>query len=315
MNHLELLAQIFAVTAPIFSLVIIGLVLKRLHLLSDEFISGASLLVYKATLPTLLGMAVLKANVPALLESKLFGFYILATLLTTVICWIIAARWIRSDQRAVFIQAAFRGNQGIIALALTLSFYGDQALQMAGLMAGISGVVNNAIAVVVFSVLSTRYRPTPMKVAKEVVLNPMIVGVMIGVVLSLSGLQLPKWLIHSGELFGSMTLPLALLCIGATLSFKAFQTTGVLAVHATLTKLVWVPMLFTAIGWYIGISGMELGVLFLFLAAPTAAASYVMAKISGDDAELAANVIVLTTFASMFTITLGLYILQVLAWI
>ncbi len=315
MNHLELLAQIFAVTAPIFSLVIIGLVLKRLHLLSDEFISGASLLVYKATLPTLLGMAVLKANVPALLESKLFGFYILATLLTTVICWVIAARWIRSDQRAVFIQAAFRGNQGIIALALTLSFYGDQALQMAGLMAGISGVVNNAIAVVVFSVLSTRYRPTPMKVAKEVVLNPMIVGVMIGVVLSLSGLQLPKWLIHSGELFGSMTLPLALLCIGATLSFKAFQTTGVLAVHATLTKLVWVPMLFTAIGWYIGISGMELGVLFLFLAAPTAAASYVMAKISGDDAELAANVIVLTTFASMFTITLGLYILQVLAWI
>ncbi len=315
MNHLELLAQIFAVTAPIFSLVIIGLVLKRLHLLSDEFISGASLLVYKATLPTLLGMAVLKANVPALLESKLFGFYILATLLTTVICWVIAARWIRSDQRAVFIQAAFRGNQGIIALALTLSFYGDQALQMAGLMAGISGVVNNAIAVVVFSVLSTRYRPTPMKVAKEVVLNPMIVGVMIGVVLSLSGLQLPKWLIHSGELFGSMTLPLALLCIGATLSFKAFQTTGVLAVHATLTKLVWVPLLFTAIGWYIGISGMELGVLFLFLAAPTAAASYVMAKISGDDAELAANVIVLTTFASMFTITLGLYILQVLAWI
>lgn len=315
MDHLELLAQIFAVTAPIFSLVIIGLVLKRLHLLSDEFISGASLLVYKATLPTLLGMAVLKANVPALLESKLFGFYILATFLTTLICWIIAARWIRSDQRAVFIQAAFRGNQGIIALALTLSFYGDEALQMAGLMAGISGVVNNAIAVVVFSVLSTRYRPTPMKVAKEVVLNPMIVGVMIGVVLSLSGLQLPKWLIHSGELFGSMTLPLALLCIGATLSFKAFQTTGVLAVHATLTKLVWVPMLFTAIGWYIGISGMELGVLFLFLAAPTAAASYVMAKISGDDAELAANVIVLTTFASMFTITLGLYILQVLAWI
>ncbi len=260
-------------------------------------------------------MAVLKANVPALLESKLFGFYILATFLTTLICWIIAARWIRSDQRAVFIQAAFRGNQGIIALALTLSFYGDQALQMAGLMAGISGVVNNAIAVVVFSVLSTRYRPTPMKVAKEVVLNPMIVGVMIGVVLSLSGLQLPKWLIHSGELFGSMTLPLALLCIGATLSFKAFQSTGVLAVHATLTKLVWVPMLFTAIGWYIGISGMELGVLFLFLAAPTAAASYVMAKISGDDAELAANVILLTTFASMFTITLGLYILQVLAWI
>jgi predicted permease len=74
-------------------------------------------------------------------------------------------------------------------------------------------------------------------------------------------------------------------------------------------------MIFTAIGWYIGISGMELGVLFLFLAAPTAAASYVMAKISGDDAELAANVIVLTTFASMFTITLGLYILQLLAWI
>jgi predicted permease len=315
MNHLELFAQIFAVTAPIFSLVIIGLLLKRFNLLSEGFISGASMLVYKATLPTLLGLATYRADVVGLLDSVLFGYYILANFAVVILMGFIAYLWIRPDQRAVFIQAGFRGNHGIIALALVLSLYGDEGLHVAGLMAGLAGILNNGLSVVLFSVFSTRYRPTPLVVAKEVILNPMIIGVLIGALLSLLQWRLPLWVEESAQLFGSMSLPLALLCIGATLSLKAFRLSGWLAVNATLVKLIWVPLVFTGLGAYLGITGMELGTLFLFLASPTAAASYVMAKIAGDDDELAANIIVLTTFVSMITITFGLYLLQLLSLI
>lgn len=312
MNQLSIFAQIFAVTAPIFSLVLIGVMLKRLRLLNEQFIQGASMLVYKATLPVLLGLATYRANIPAVLDSPLFLYYVLANFVIILITGVIAWRFIRSDQRAVFIQGGFRGNHGIIALALVISLYGDEGLQIAGLMSGLAGLLNNSLSVLVFSVFSTRYRPTWLNVTREVALNPMIVGVTIGAILSLLSIDIPLWLEETADLFGSMSVPLALLCIGATLSVKAFKTTGWLATHATMIKLMWVPAIFTAIGSYIGIEGMELGVLFLFLAVPTASASYVLAKISGDDSTLAANIIVLSTFVSMMTVTLGLYVLQVL---
>lgn len=312
MNHFSIFSQIFAVTAPIFSLVLIGVLLKRFRLLSEPFIQGASMLVYKATLPVLLGLATYRANIPAVLDSPLFIYYVFANLVIVLLSGVVAWRLIRSDQRAVFIQGGFRGNHGIIALALVMSLYGDEGLQIAGLMSGLAGILNNSISVLVFSIFSTRYRPTWLNVLREVMLNPMIIGVLIGAALSLMALELPLWLEETADLFGSMSVPLALLCIGATLSIKAFKSTGWLATHATLMKLIWVPLIFTALGGYWGIKGMELGTLFLFLAVPTASASYVLAKISGDDATLAANIIVLSTFFSMVTVTLGLYVLQLL---
>lgn len=44
--------------------------------------------------------------------------------------------------------------------------------------------------------------------------------------------------------------------------------------------------------------------------APTAAASYVMARAMGGNATLAANIIALTTVFSLFTCTLGIFLLS-----
>ena len=79
---------------------------------------------------------------------------------------------------------------------------------------------------------------------------------------------------------------------------------------ATSYKLILSPFLITAGGIMFGFRGLDLGLLFFMSAAPTAAASYVMARAMGGNATLAANIIAQTTVASLVTCTVGIFILS-----
>ena len=80
-------------------------------------------------------------------------------------------------------------------------------------------------------------------------------------------------------------------------------------------KMVILPAISTAAAWALGFKGEQLGLLFLFFASPTAAASFVMVKAMGGNAALAANIIAMTTLMASVTITLGIFALRLLGWI
>jgi len=80
--------------------------------------------------------------------------------------------------------------------------------------------------------------------------------------------------------------------------------------------LIVVPLVFVPLAkYYLDVTSVELGVLFIFFAVPTAAVSYILAEVSGRDSVLASNIVVVTTFLSLFTISLGLYLLQIFGWV
>ncbi|MEE3215698.1 MAG: AEC family transporter, partial [Pseudomonadota bacterium] len=115
----------------------------------------------------------------------------------------------------------------------------------------------------------------------------------------------------SGDYFASLTLPLALICIGATISTRALKNSYRTAVSASLAKMVVIPLLATLGAMAAGFRGPELGVLFLYFASPTAAAAFVMAKAMGGDETLTANNIALTTLMASISVTLGVFILRI----
>jgi len=121
---------------------------------------------------------------------------------------------------------------------------------------------------------------------------------------------MPDLALKVGNYFASMTLPLALLCIGATLDLKALRATSSLALKATAYKLIFLPVPMVLGAWLVGYEGMTLGVLFLVFSCPTAAASYVMARAMGGNAALAANIVALTTLLGTLTISVGVFALH-----
>jgi predicted permease len=87
-----------------------------------------------------------------------------------------------------------------------------------------------------------------------------------------------------------------------------------MAVSASLMKMVWLPILSTAGAFVFGFRGADLGVLFLYFASPTAAASFVMAKAANGNHELAAAIIVITTLVAAITTNIGIVFLQWGGW-
>jgi predicted permease len=94
------------------------------------------------------------------------------------------------------------------------------------------------------------------------------------------------------------------------MSLAAMRLESRNALISAAGKTLLSPLVLTTMAYLAGFNGMELGIVFLMSAAPTAAASYVMARAMGGNAALAANVIVLSTIGSVVVTTLGISCLQ-----
>ena len=74
---------------------------------------------------------------------------------------------------------------------------------------------------------------------------------------------MPTVLVSTGQYFANMTLPLALLCTGATLNLSALRSDGRHAWFASVFKLLLAPILITGSAYLWGFSQLEIGLLFL----------------------------------------------------
>ncbi|RMF15087.1 MAG: AEC family transporter, partial [Gammaproteobacteria bacterium] len=145
--------------------------------------------------------------------------------------------------------------------------------------------------------------------------NPLILAILLALPCAALDLQLPGWLDTAGHYFAQMTLPLALICVGASLSLDVIRRAGRLALTATLARLLVLPGIQLGLAAAFGLNGMALGTLFLMLASPTATASFIMVKSMGGDSDLAAAIVAFSTLLSFLTLALGLTCLRALGWI
>ncbi|MFQ3787724.1 AEC family transporter [Halomonas sp. A29] len=311
----ELFFATLEITLPVFAMVFLGLGLKRLGWIDQAFITTASSLVFKGTMPTLIFLSIIKADLDATLNPGLLAYFAMATLVSFLLAWGWAILRVPHAERGVYVQGAFRGNCGIVGLALAAGMYGDYGLSAGGLLLGVVILTYNAFSVIVLATYQQGRRTDWRSIASHIVRNPLILSVVAAIPVAAMELRLPGWLMTSGQYFASLTLPLALICIGATLSLGSIRASGRLATGASLMKMVTLPLGATLAAWLIGFEGRELGVLFLFFASPTAAASFVMVKAMGGNAALSANIIALTTLMASLTITLGVFALKVAGWI
>lgn len=308
-------SQTIAVTLPVFAMLFLGWGLRQRRMIDEAFIGTASQLVFKACLPALIFLGILRADLSTALQPALLGYFLLATLVSFVLVWFWALRASPRADRGVYVQGAFRGNCGIVGLALAASLYGDFGLSLGGVLLGLVILSYNLLSVVVLELYSPRQLSDWRSILKGVISNPLILAVLLAIPFAGLEIGLPHWIETSIGYFGQMTLPLALLCIGASLNRESLSDSSSQAISATLFKLLWLPLLSTTGAWLCGFEGRELGILFLYFASPTAAASFVMARAVGSNHQLAAAIIAMTTLGSVLTINLGLLMLTAAGWI
>ncbi|WP_028696017.1 AEC family transporter [Pseudomonas cremoricolorata] len=312
---LELLIQTLNITAPVFAMLFLGVLLKRIGLIDDAFNRVASNLVFNVCMPALLFLGIYHADLSSAVQPGLIVYFTVATLIGFGVSWWLAIRRCAYADRGIYTQGSFRGNNGIIGLALAASLYGDHGISLGALLAGLVILLYNTLSAVVLAMYSRELKSDPWSIAKSVLSNPLILSVLLATVLAYGEVALPNWLLTSGDYLAQMSLPLALICIGGTLSLPALRDSGKLAFEVSLLKMVWLPLLGTLGAWLCGFRGAELGILFLYFGSPTAAASYVMARAAQGNHQLAASIIVITTLMAAITTNIGIFVLQWGGWI
>ena len=137
--------------------------------------------------------------------------------------------------------------------------------------------------------------------------NPLIIGLMCGAAVNLSGLMIPAPLWRLVEMLAAAALPLALLMLGMSLSGYRIHLSGSL-VLLTLSKLLLMPALVLGLGYVIGLDPVAHTVLVLMAACPTGV--NVLAFAMGQaDTRIISSVIFLSTVLAGFTLPLWLILM------
>lgn len=311
------LLSALSITGPICLLLLLGFGLRRSRMMNQGFIEGASKLVFNIALPMLLFTSIAQTDFSQMVSVKLIGYGIVATLIAFVLLEYWASRYIHNpSSRGIAVQGAFRANMAIIGLAYVNNAYGQQGVAAAAMYVACLTILFNILAVITLSrSLSHNQALRLGQLAKGIIKNPLIIGIIAALPFAAGHWTLPNMLMQTGAYLAQMTLPLALLCAGASLSLRSHKEENTLLSTVVILRLLVIPALITVGGYWVGFKDMELTILFLINASPTAAASYVMVQAMGGNATLAANMIAITTLGSLLSTSLGAALLKGLGFL
>jgi malonate transporter and related proteins len=302
------------VVAPVFIIIFLGLILKQRGLIDERFNAVTSKVVFNVAMPALLLQKLSSIPITEIFNFKQVIFVIAAICITFSLAWLFSFFFTKDGRdQGAFIQGAFRGNFAILGFALIRNAFGAGALGNAAIVLAVIMPIYNVLSIICLTApLQQASSASVWKTLVSILTNPLIIAAAIALPFSIFQIPLHPIITTTTDYLAGMTLPLALIGIGSSLSLKSMHGDRKLTIWASIYKLLVLPLLCTATAIWFGFRGQELGILFFLFASPAAIASYIMAEALGSNGRLAANIVLVSTLLSLFTISVGIFILRTL---
>ena len=299
-------------TGPIFLMMVFGLFLRKVGILDEDFANRMNKFVFKIPLPFLLFSDLAAVDFSRVWNIKFIVFCFVVTLISITISTLISCLWRDKSIRGEFIQASYRSSAALLGIAFIQNIYGNAG--MAPLMIIGSVPLYNVMAVIVLSFFHPERKAIDkavwMKTLKGIVTNPIIIGIVAGLIWSACKIPMPAILNKTVTSIGGMSTPMGLMAMGATFDFRKALGRIKPAVTATIMKLIVFVAIFLPIAVKLGFHQEELIAILVMLGSATTVSSFVMAKNMGHEGVLSSSVVMLTTLFSAFTLTGWLYVLK-----
>ncbi len=307
----NLLFSINAV-APVFLIVLLGMFLKKIKIINDNFVTISVDIVFKFALPALIFSEIARTDFRSVFDAGVIIYSVIGTVILVLVLYAVTSHIIK-DKRAkgAFVQGVFRSNFAIIGLPLIFNLFGQTGLAKSAVLLAFIMPLYNITAVVLLTVTSSEVSAKGnMKILLGIIKNPLILAVVLAFPFSYFNITLPYFISKTMDYMSALTTPLALLGIGCFFTFAGVRKRVGISVAATLLRILATPLIFTIIAYFIGFRGDALGSIFILFGSPTAVSSFIMAKAMGSDSELAAHIVLMTTLGSALTIFSGVLILR-----
>lgn len=299
-------------TVPIFLLMALGFLFRKLGWIDEVFASKMNQFVFLVPLPILVFEDLATVDFQEVWNSKFVLFCFFVTFASIALAAGISFLWKDREIRGEFIQASYRSSAALLGIAFIRNIYGDAGL--APLMIIGSVPLYNIMAVVVLSFFQPERRKLDKelwkKTLKGIVTNPIIIGIAAGLLWSALRIPMPYIIGKTVSNVGAVATPLGLMALGA--SFDVQKTIGKIkpVTAACALKLVDFTTVFLPLAVMLGFRREELIVILVMLGSATTVSCYVMAKNMGHEGTVTSGVVMLTTVFSAFTLTGWLFLLK-----
>ncbi len=304
-------------TVPVFLMMVLGLVFRKLGWLDETFADKMNKFVFMVPLPVLVFEDLATVDFAEVWDTRFVFFCFAVTLVSIGIAAGISYLWKDKSLQGEFIQVSYRSSAALLGVALIQNIYGDAG--MAPLMMIGSVPLYNVMAVVVLSFFHPERRgidgAVMKKTLKGIVTNPIIIAIVLGLLWSALRIPMPPIMQKTVSGIGGMATPMGLMAMGAAFDVRKAFAKAKPAAAAVFIKLVGFCALFLPAAVALGFRESELVAILVMLGSATTVSCFVMAKNMGHEGVLTSSVVMLTTLFSGFTLTGWIYLLRSFALI
>jgi len=335
-------------TLPIFALMAMGYLFRRIGLIDDKAASWMNKFVFKIALPVLVFRDLASQDFAGTWDGRFVLFCFGVTTVSIALISLLSKLIVKDmAKRGEFIQASYRSSAAILGIAFIHNIYGESAIGMGPLMILGSVPLYNIFAVIVLTVTAEKPgMPETVEADREtlpavqdegkvvsegadrkegsgkaqgamlrstllgIVTNPIIIGIFVGLAWSLIKLPQPKFFQTVVSNIAALATPLGLMSMGATFEFrKALKEIGP-ALVAAFIKLFGLAAVFLPVAVALGFKGEQIVAILVMLGSATTVSCFIMARSMGHEGTLSSSVIMLTTFGCSFSLTFWLFLLR-----
>ncbi|MGN0383393.1 MAG: AEC family transporter [Eubacterium sp.] len=285
----------------LFILMVVGFVLQKSRTLKEEGIKSITNLVLYAVTPCVIINAFQRTFDNSMLRGLVIAFA--AALVTHIVCICIASAVIHDRDK-------FRNR--VLKFVIVFSNCGYMSLPLQQAVLGEDGVFYAAAYIAVFNIILWTYGVFLMSgnrdsfSLKKIVLNPGILGTVIGLVLFFCSIKLPEVILSPIKYMASLNTPLPMIVIGyyiAGTNIKKVRI-NIYEVISVCIRIIICPLLVLMVMHIVGIRGTLLTSCIISSSAPAATATTMFATKFGGNTELSSNLVVVSTILSIVTMPL-----------
>ena len=296
------------ITMPVFFMMMLGVLFRRLGWMTEKFARDLNGFVFRIPLPVSIFMQLYRADFLSVWDMPFVLFCFLVTLAQILIAVVLSLLIRKHELRGEFVQASYRSSTALLGLTYLQQAY-NSASASALMMVGCVPLYNVA-AVILLNQKEGKGRAVRASLVKSILLNPIILGIVLGFIFTYLHIQLPGILEKTASNVGALASPAGLMAMGASIDFRKLGDRAKQILSASALKLVVFPALFLPLAVHLGYRGEKLMALLIMTGSATTVASYVMAKQQGCEGELTAGSVMLTTLLTSVTLTVFIFVMK-----
>ena len=312
---MDTLLHHIALASPLFALVLVGYLVMRLTRWPDEIADSLTKFVFAVALPammfkTMSGMRQLPP-VDIRLLIAFFGSCIIVFILGRLFAWKVFG--LDGAGQTVFALGGVFSNNLMLGLPLAKSLIGEAALPSVALV-----LVFNAMTMWTMATISiewARHGSFSLKgftlTAKNVLMNPLILAIIFGTAIRMSGLTLPAMIDTPLTMMAQMTAPLSLIALGMSLVHYGIRTGWRISLAITFIKLLVQPFAVWLLAQLLNLPAMETQVVVLLGSVALGINVYIIARQFRSLEGPTASSLVLSTVLSAVTTPLVMTLISV----